>query len=72
MEPMVELTYASVVSRDSVRITFLLAALNNLDVLCADVGNAYINVLCIGKCVCNLAWRGSILDPWSSTRARVT
>jgi Reverse transcriptase (RNA-dependent DNA polymerase) len=48
-EPTVELTYASVVSRDSVRIVFLLAALNDMSVLCADVGNAYINAPCRGK-----------------------
>jgi Reverse transcriptase (RNA-dependent DNA polymerase) len=45
----VELTYASVASRDSVRIAFLLAALNDMSVLCADVGNAYINTPCRGK-----------------------
>ena len=37
------MTYASVVSRDSVRIALTLAALNNLDVQCADVQNAYLN-----------------------------
>ena len=36
-------TYSSVVSRDSVRIVLTLAALNNLNVLAADVGNAYLN-----------------------------
>ena len=36
------LTYSSVVSRDSVRIAFTIAALNDLDVLTADVGNAYL------------------------------
>jgi len=36
-------TYASVVSRDSVRIAFLLAALNEVDILAGDVGNAYLN-----------------------------
>jgi len=35
------ITYSSVVTRDSVRIGFLLAALNDLDILAADVGNAY-------------------------------
>ena len=34
------MTYASVVSRDSVRIALTLAALNDLDVQCADVQNA--------------------------------
>ncbi len=36
------LTYASVVSRETVRIALLTAALNNLDVWAADVLNAYI------------------------------
>jgi len=34
--------YSSVVSRDSVRIGFLIAALNNLDLVAADIGNAYL------------------------------
>jgi len=38
----VQLTYSSVVTRDSVRIAFLIAALNGLDILAADVGNAYL------------------------------
>jgi hypothetical protein len=42
-DPPMSLTYSSVVSRDSVRIGFLLAALNGLDILAADIGNAYIN-----------------------------
>jgi hypothetical protein len=42
-DPPSSLTYSSVVSRDSVRIAFLIAALNELDVLAADIGNAYIN-----------------------------
>lgn len=37
------MTYASVVSRDSVRIMFLLAALNDLNVKMCDIGNAYLN-----------------------------
>lgn len=37
------MTYASVVSRDSVRICLMLAALNGLDIKCADVQNAYLN-----------------------------
>ena len=35
-------TYSSVVSRDSVRICLLIAALNNLDIKCADIKNAYL------------------------------
>lgn len=37
------MTYASVVSRDTVRIALTLAALNDCEVLCADVQNAYLN-----------------------------
>jgi hypothetical protein len=37
------LTYSSVVNRESVRIGFLIAALNDLDVWAADVQNAYLN-----------------------------
>lgn len=42
-------TYSSVVSRDSVRIAFLIAALNDLDVIACDVGNAYLNAPCREK-----------------------
>ena len=42
-DPPKDTTYSSVVSRDSVRIAFLAAALNDLDVLAADVQNAYLN-----------------------------
>ena len=38
--------YSSVVSRETVRITFLLAALNDLDVCAANIGNAYLNADC--------------------------
>ncbi len=42
-DPPTSLTYSSVVSRDSMRIAFLLAALNDLDVQTADFGNACLN-----------------------------
>jgi hypothetical protein len=42
-DPPTSLTYSSVVSRDSVRLAFLIAALNDLDILSADIGNAYLN-----------------------------
>ena len=42
-DPPAAMTYASVVSRESVRIAFLVAALNNLDIMAADIGNAYLN-----------------------------
>jgi hypothetical protein len=35
--------YSSVVSRDSVCLAFLIAALNDLGILSADVQNAYLN-----------------------------
>ena len=40
------ITYSSVVSRDSIRIAFLVASLNDLDVLAGDVTNAYLNAPC--------------------------
>ena len=43
MDPPKESTYSSVVSRDSIRIAFTLAALNDLDVLSADVQGGYLN-----------------------------
>jgi Reverse transcriptase (RNA-dependent DNA polymerase) len=43
------LTYASVVTRESVRIGFLIAALNDLNVMAADIGNAYLNADCREK-----------------------
>ena len=43
------ITYSSVVSRDSVRLAFMLAALNDLDILACDVGNAYLNAPCREK-----------------------
>jgi hypothetical protein len=36
------MTYASVVSRESVRIALALAALNDLDVMMGDIDNAYL------------------------------
>jgi hypothetical protein len=37
-----QLTYSLVVTRDSIRIGFLVAALNGLDILAADIGKAYL------------------------------
>ena len=39
-----EITYLSVVSRDSVRLAFMIAALNGLDIMSCDLENAYLNV----------------------------
>ena len=43
------ITYSSVVLRDLVRITLTMAELNGLDVMCCDVGNAYLNAPCREK-----------------------
>ena len=43
------MTYSSVVSRESVRLAFMIAALNDLDVSATDVGNAYLNAPCREK-----------------------
>ena len=40
-----DLCYPSVISRDSVRLVFLVAALNDLDVFACDIGNTYLNAL---------------------------
>jgi len=42
-------TYSSVVSRESVRIAFLVTVLNDLEVFVADIGNAYLNAPCCKK-----------------------
>ena len=43
------LTYASLVSRDSVSIALTIAALNNLKVLPCDIQNAYLTAKCRDK-----------------------
>lgn len=43
-------TYSSVVSRDTVRLMFLIAAMNDLDILAADISNAYLNAKPREKC----------------------
>ena len=37
------MTYSSVVSRDTVRIGFLVAALNDLDILAGDIQNTFLH-----------------------------
>ena len=44
-DPPKDSVYSSVVSRESIRLIFLAAALNGLDILAADVQNAYLNAL---------------------------
>ena len=43
-------SYSSVVSRESVRIYFTLAALNNQDILSNNVSNAYLNAKSLETC----------------------
>ena len=42
-DPPSSMTYASVVSRETVRIAFLIAALNDLRILTGYIQNAYLN-----------------------------
>lgn len=42
-DPPASITFASIASHDSVRLAFLRAALNDLEILGADIGNAYLN-----------------------------
>ncbi len=48
-EALEAITYSSVVDRDSVRIAFLIAALNDLEVSSCDIANAYLNAECREK-----------------------
>ena len=49
-DPPSSVTYSSVVSRESVRICLTIAALNGLDILTADIENAYLTAPCREKC----------------------
>ena len=48
-EPPASITYSSVVSHDSVRLAFLIAALNNIEIIACDVRNAHLNAPCREK-----------------------
>ena len=43
------ITYSSVVSRESVRIAFLISYLNYLDIFACDICNAYLSYKCRKK-----------------------
>lgn len=49
--PPSSITYFSVMLTKSMRITFTIVALNDLDVLCANIGNAYLNAPCRKCCM---------------------
>jgi hypothetical protein len=42
-EPPAAIIYSSMVARHSIRLAFLIAALYDLDILAADISNAYLN-----------------------------
>ena len=42
-------TYSSVVSREIVRIIFLLESLNDSDIFACNIGNLYLNFMCAGR-----------------------
>ena len=42
-------TYSSVVSQDAVRIAFLYATLNDLNIFSCDISNAYLEAPCGDK-----------------------
>lgn len=67
-DPTSSITYASVVTRESVRIAFMLAALNDLDVMAADIGNAYLHAPAREKIfiVC-----GPEFGPFQGRKARI-
>jgi hypothetical protein len=48
-EVLATLTYASVVSRDSVRIALTVAALNDLQIMACDIQNPYLTADCREK-----------------------
>ena len=48
-ETAVSLTYSTVVSRDSVHIILMIAALNGLEISSCDIQNAYLTAPCREK-----------------------
>ena len=48
-KPPASITYSSVVSRESVRIALMVAALNGMEVMTADIQNAYLHARCREK-----------------------
>ena len=49
MEAPASIAYSGVVSRDSVRIAYTVAALNGVDVMSCDLENTYLNAMCREK-----------------------
>ena len=59
------LTYSTVVSRDSVQIILMIAALNGLEISSCDIQNAYLTALCREK-----IYSLQVLS-WDQTRERI-
>jgi hypothetical protein len=57
-----QLMYSSVVTRDSVRIAFLVAALNDLEILAADIGNAYLQAPAQGQSLVRITLEKQLLS----------
>ena len=49
--PPLSITYSSAVTRESVRLVFIIAGMKYLDICAYDIGNAYLNAYCRGKTV---------------------
>lgn len=45
------MTYSLMISKDTVRIAFKVAALNNLEVLILDISSAYLMHIVMKKCI---------------------
>ena len=45
-DPPLSVTYSCVVSKDIIRLGFLLALINNIGICDVDIGNAYLNYKC--------------------------
>ena len=64
-DPPAMITYASVISRESVRIALTLAALNDMKVLTTDILGAYLMVPCDEKIwlTCGPEFRPELQEP---------
>ena len=58
--PPMSMTYASVVSRDSVHLAFLILTLNYLDILSCDIQDVYLNTLSKDEVFFTLVMNGSL------------
>ena len=56
------MTYVSVVSRDSVRLDFLILVLNDLYILVGNIHNEYLNALKKEKGLSTIAMSGNMIN----------